>query len=98
MKVKLLTNLGSNDFPGFPFLDGDEHEVTDELGAKLVRLKLAVEILPPPAKPAPPPVAEAVKAEQPKVIEAAKADKFSDMRAENVNQPKTKPASTNKES
>ena len=65
MKIKLLTNLGSNDFPGTPFKDGEEHEVADELGRSLVSQRLALDITPvaAPAAPAaketkPEPVAE----------------------------------------
>jgi hypothetical protein len=49
--VKLKTNLGSNDFPGMPFLEGEKREVTDDIGQKLVRLKLAEDVTPPPEPP-----------------------------------------------
>lgn len=47
--VKLLTNLGSIEFPEHRFLEGEEHEVDDSFGERLVRRKLAVDITPPPA-------------------------------------------------
>lgn len=47
MKVRLLCNLGTNDFPHTPFKEGEEPEVADDLGAKLVRAKLAIDITPP---------------------------------------------------
>jgi hypothetical protein len=57
MLVKLLTNLGSNDWPDLPFLDGETREVSDGIGAKLLAQKLATAVQPtkdkdPPAKPA----------------------------------------------
>lgn len=51
MRVKLLCNLGTNDFPATPFRDGEEHDVTDDLGMKLVRRKLALDVTPQPAPP-----------------------------------------------
>jgi hypothetical protein len=36
MKVEVLVNLGTNDYPGHPYLAGEIHEVTDAVGAKLV--------------------------------------------------------------
>ncbi len=73
MVVQLLTNLGSNDFPGYPFKDGETHEVTDLFGAKLVRLKLAVDVTPAPKAAEP---KEATGPEE----EAPKADKFAEVR------------------
>lgn len=49
MKVRLLCNLGTNDFPLTPFEEGEEPEVSDDLGTRLVRAKLAVDITPPAA-------------------------------------------------
>jgi hypothetical protein len=72
MLVKLTTNLGSNDFPGMPYLDGETHEVSDTVGAKLVSQSLAVEIVPEPP-------ASVVVAEE----SAPKPDKFQKIRAEN---------------
>jgi len=46
MRVKLLTNLGSNDFPEHRFLEGEEHEIDDSTGGKLVAKKLAVDVTP----------------------------------------------------
>lgn len=48
MRIKCRTNLGSNDFPGMPFLEGEEHDVTDIVGAKLVTLRLADDVTPLP--------------------------------------------------
>lgn len=79
MKVTLLTNLGSNDFPGHPFLEGETHEVTTEVGTRLVRGRLAVDVTEPVTVKA---VAEA----------AAPENNFTKMRAE-VGSPKTKSAS-----
>jgi hypothetical protein len=82
MRIKVLCNLGTNDFPETPFLDGEEHEVNQELGEKLVRLRLAVDITPPPAQKEPPaetpneiPVAPA-KQEPAAVAAPATANKF----------------------
>ena len=98
MLVKLLTNLGSNDFPGMPFLDGEKHDVSDEVGAKLVRLRLATDVTPPP-KPAVKvePIAKAEpEAELPP---APKPEKFSAIRAQHkVPAPTTKQEPFHKES
>lgn len=51
MKVKVLCNLGTRDF-GSQALPEGEHEVNDAFGAKLIKRRLAVEIVPPP-KPEP---------------------------------------------
>lgn len=82
MKVTLLTNLGSNDFPEHPFLEGETHEVTDEIGTRLVRGRLAVDVTEPVIVKA---VAESIAAEP--------ENNVTKMRAENVSSPKTKPAS-----
>lgn len=52
MRIKVTTNLGTNEFPDSPFLDGEEHDVNERLGELLVRRNLAVEITPLP-KPIP---------------------------------------------
>lgn len=74
MRIKVLTNLGTNDFPETPFKEGEEHDVTDELGGKLVRLRLAVDVTPPPT-PKPIPVV-ATKQEPAAVADPATANKF----------------------
>lgn len=48
MKVRILTNLGSVEFPDNRYLEGEEHEVEPSFGAQLVRRKLAVDITPSP--------------------------------------------------
>lgn len=67
MIVKLLTNLGSMEFPGHPYREGEEHEVEQPFGERLVKRKLAMDITPPP-----PPVAvvEPVVEDVPQVIAA----------------------------
>jgi len=72
MRVKILLNLGSNDFPGHPYLEGEEHEVVDRLGAKLVRCGLAVDVTPPPveSEPEPEAVAPVVEAIKPEAVKA----------------------------
>lgn len=54
MKVKLLTNLGTMEFPDTPYKDGDIHAVPKKLGEMLVKRHLAavVEEDEPPAPPA----------------------------------------------
>jgi hypothetical protein len=87
MRIKVLTNLGTNDFPESPFKDGEEHEVNDELGSKLIRLRLAVDITPPPAPkvvavkavepPLPAPIPVVAPKQEPAVVTAsATAPKF----------------------
>lgn len=67
MRVKLLTNLGSNDFPDHPFMDGEEYDVSAELGAKLLALRLAVDVTPEPVPvPKQEPAAIAAPATAPK--------------------------------
>jgi len=36
MKVEVLVNLGTNDYPSTPYLAGETHEVSDALGELLV--------------------------------------------------------------
>ena len=57
MKIKLLCNLGTNDYPDTPLQEG-EHDVPDNLANKLIARKLAVAI----EQPKPPEV-KAVPAE-----------------------------------
>lgn len=49
MKVKLIANLGTIEFPETPFKDGETHEVNTKLGEKLVKRGLAVAL---PEEPA----------------------------------------------
>lgn len=44
MNVKILTNLGSQDYPDCPYLEGECHDVSEVLGLRLVRNKHAVAI------------------------------------------------------
>ena len=79
MLVQLTTNLGSNDFPDMPYLDGETREVNEFIGAKLVRLGVAINVTPEPPAPV-------VVAEAPATVaenEAPKPDKFQKVRAEN---------------
>lgn len=48
MRVKILTNLGSVEFPENRYLENEEHEVPDSFGERLVKRKLAVNVTPPP--------------------------------------------------
>jgi hypothetical protein len=36
MKIRIRTNLGSVEFPGMPWLCGEEREVSETLGASLI--------------------------------------------------------------
>jgi hypothetical protein len=47
MFVNINTNLGTNDYPETSFLEGEVHEVSDDLGRKLVARKHASEVVPP---------------------------------------------------
>lgn len=51
MKVKLLVNLGTSEFPATPFKDGETHDVTKKLGELLVKRNLAVDVSEPDAPP-----------------------------------------------
>lgn len=42
MKVQLICNLGSIEFPDTPYKDGEIRDVQDKLGEKLVKRGLAV--------------------------------------------------------
>lgn len=44
MQVKIKTNLGTNQFPEMPYRDGDLKEVSDDVGAMLVRKGWAEEV------------------------------------------------------
>lgn len=48
MLVKLLTNLGSHDYPDSPYLEGEEREVSGALAEKLLRNKHAIDVTPTP--------------------------------------------------
>jgi len=41
MKVEILTNLGSIDFPDAPFLEGQIQEVAEPLGSRLIARRVA---------------------------------------------------------
>lgn len=63
MQVKIKTNLGTNQFPDMPYREGDVKDVSDSVGAMLVKRGLADEIVqlkavPPIEVKASPPVAE----------------------------------------
>ncbi len=46
MKIRIKTNLGTRDFPGKPWLAGEEHEVDDSVGALLVSRGVAEDLSP----------------------------------------------------
>jgi hypothetical protein len=46
MLVKVLLNLGTNDFPDSPLQEG-EHDLPDAFAARLIAEKLAVAVKPP---------------------------------------------------
>lgn len=90
MQIKLLTNLGSNDWPGLPWLEGETHEVNDLLGKRMIHARVAVEVevIPKPEPPKaiaeemPPPIAAPVKeTKETEQQPNQKADKFSETRA-----------------
>jgi hypothetical protein len=56
-KIKILTNLGTNDFPESPYHEGQEPTVTQCLADKLIQLGLAtlIEVVSPPVVEAQPP-------------------------------------------
>lgn len=67
MKVRILTNPGTRDFPGLGLPQvGEEIEVSDHDGARLVQHGVAVRLDAPPqaiaAVPEPPAIAEAAVA------------------------------------
>lgn len=53
MRIKVLANLGTSEFPDSPFKEGEEHEVSETLGSLLVRRRLADDITPPDPIPVP---------------------------------------------
>lgn len=53
MKVRILTNLGSQDYPDCPYLEGETHNVGEALAAKLIANRHAVKIDEPKPEPAP---------------------------------------------
>jgi hypothetical protein len=75
MRVKLLCNLGTNDYQSTPFKDGEEHEVDPDFGAILVSRGHAVDITPPPVAA---PVAAPVVVETVEVVAPAGPDKPKD--------------------
>ena len=42
MLLKIIANLGSADFPGSPFLEGETHDVAEPLASRLLRRRLAI--------------------------------------------------------
>lgn len=50
MKVKILLNLGTREFPDTPYQAGEEPNVSRDLGELLIRRGLAVDITPAPKK------------------------------------------------
>lgn len=50
MRIKALTNFGGNDYPDLPLQEGEEADVSDEIGSRIVARKHAVEV-PAPPKP-----------------------------------------------
>ncbi len=36
MKIRIRTNLGSAEYPGMPWQAGEEHEVSDDVGASMI--------------------------------------------------------------
>lgn len=54
MQVEVLVNLGSNDYPGLPYLAGETHEVSEAVGKRLVANGHAREVeVQTPEEPAP---------------------------------------------
>ena len=88
MRIKLLCNLGTNDFPETPFKDGEEHEVSDQLGRSLVAQRLAKDITP----------AAAPEAEPVVVKEEPKPEPVAEKPAAPVKAEPAKPAVTSKQS
>ena len=60
MKVKILTNLGSQDYPDCPYMEGECHEVEEALGLKLLRNRHAAAVAA-DETPAPKPAKAAAK-------------------------------------
>lgn len=88
MLVRLTTNLGYNDYPFVlqrdsedTWLEGDEREVPDSIGRKMLARRHAVLVERPAAEPM---AMQADQDEQPAL------DKFEAMREENINPPNRK--------
>lgn len=64
MRLKVLMNLGTNEFPDNPFKAGEEQDVSDDLAKVLILRNLAVEI---PLKAVPPAAPPLSVTEQPVV-------------------------------
>jgi len=45
MKILLRVNLGSREFPDFPFMEGETHIVSKDLGELLIRRGFALEVV-----------------------------------------------------
>lgn len=53
MKIRIRTNLGSADYPGMPWKEGDERDVEGALGASMIERGHAELILPKTVKAVP---------------------------------------------
>jgi len=49
MKILLRVNLGSREFPDFPFMENETHNVSKDLGELLIRRGFASEVIEEPA-------------------------------------------------
>lgn len=78
MLIEVLVNLGSNDFPESPFKEGERHEVTEQLGKRLIGFRLAKDVTT-QCEPV-------VEVEVPQAVAAPEAEKP----AEKTNRPKGK--------
>jgi hypothetical protein len=80
MLVKLIVNPGSNEYPSLFTSDipveGSEVEVSNDLGAKLIRRKHGIDVTPPRA----PAIAEEVSEVE---ADASAADGFAETRKQN---------------
>jgi hypothetical protein len=50
MKIEILVNLGSQEFPDHPFREGEVHEVEDKIAARLIARNLAIAVAIPEEK------------------------------------------------
>lgn len=71
MQVEVLVNLGSNDYPGLPYLAGEIHEVSEAIGQRLVangharKVEVQAPAEPAPAEPQVAPAATESKQDKP---------------------------------
>jgi hypothetical protein len=65
MRVRITLNLGTRDYPGHPYREGEERDVPDDLGAELTARGFAVQIASEVIKaiPDPPAIAKAAEPE-----------------------------------